>query len=315
MPSPTSSGTASDEFGARASRMPRPIAVKASWARNSAVTSTTVEAVASDHETPCSVTARAPNTKPPTWENGRQLVDASRTMRPQMNTQGRRDSRGGTMASQASPSTANSTSCQPTISANSSQPMRRHAGDDADRTRTSRSAWCRATAQPAASAIDSFFTGSDFPAGRRQVGARLYTGFRRTGYMWRTARKDRGVAADGPTLLTGATGFVGSAVARALAARGHRLRLLVAADQRPAQSRGTRCGTGAGRSHRCGVAGACRRRLPLRVPRRGGLPALGARRGGDAARQRRRHAGDDACRRKRRGWSGSCIAVRWPRWG
>ncbi len=34
------------------------------------------------------------------------------------------------------------------------------------------------------------------------------------------------MAGDGPTLLTGATGFVGSAVARVLAARGHRLRLL-----------------------------------------------------------------------------------------
>jgi dihydroflavonol-4-reductase len=35
------------------------------------------------------------------------------------------------------------------------------------------------------------------------------------------------VTANGPTLLTGATGFVGSAVARVLVARGHSLRLLV----------------------------------------------------------------------------------------
>jgi len=35
------------------------------------------------------------------------------------------------------------------------------------------------------------------------------------------------LAGDSPTLLTGATGFVGSAVARVLADRGHRLRLLV----------------------------------------------------------------------------------------
>ena len=58
------------------------------------------------------------------------------------------------------------------------------------------------------------------------------------------------MATDGPTLLTGATGFVGSAVARVLAARGHRLRLLV----RPTSDRRNLAGldarTGAGRSHR-----------------------------------------------------------------
>ena len=44
-----------------------------------------------------------------------------------------------------------------------------------------------------------------------------------------------------PTLVTGATGFVGSAVARALRERGHRLRLLV----RPSSDRRNVAGLGA----------------------------------------------------------------------
>jgi hypothetical protein len=123
-PIPTSTGTASPERGARASNMPRPMQVKAICARNSAVTSTTVDAVAVCHSTPCSVTARAPNTNPPTWENGRQLADESRTMRPQMSTHARRIVRDGMIRSQARPRITNSTICQPTIRQNFGHPTR-----------------------------------------------------------------------------------------------------------------------------------------------------------------------------------------------
>ncbi len=44
--------------------------------------------------------------------------------------------------------------------------------------------------------------------------------------MLRTMITPTGTMPTGTTLLTGATGFVGSAVARVLAARGHQLRLL-----------------------------------------------------------------------------------------
>ena len=43
----------------------------------------------------------------------------------------------------------------------------------------------------------------------------------------REASEEEPLSGDGPVLVTGATGFVGSAVARALAARGTRLRFLV----------------------------------------------------------------------------------------
>ena len=132
--------------GARASRMPRPMPVKASSARNSAVTSTTVEAVATDQPTPCSVTARAPNTKPPTWENGRQLADASRTMRPQTNSHTSRACRRGTMASQARPRMTNSkTASRARSRSRPSRPTARPPGRV--RRRTSRPAGSRAAVQ------------------------------------------------------------------------------------------------------------------------------------------------------------------------
>lgn len=94
------------------------MAVKAISARNSAVTSTTVEAVAVDQLTPSSVTARAPKTKPPTVENGRQLVAASRTIRPQMKTPSACPPCGGTITNQPTPRITNKASCQATMTPN-----------------------------------------------------------------------------------------------------------------------------------------------------------------------------------------------------
>ena len=300
-PSPTSSGTASDDWGARASRMPRPMAVNASWARNSAVTSTTVEAVASDQDTPCNVAARAPNTKPPTCENGRQLVDASRTMRPQTNTQGRRASRAGTIASQASPSTTNSASCQPTISAKSSHPTRWTPA--ITRPKPNQPISTVPSSRPArASTIESFFNVGDF---RRLAtlrlaqarGRRLYTKTAGPGYTPPFAREDsEPMATDGPTLLTGATGFVGSAVARVLAARGHRLRLLV----RPTSDRRNLDGLDAelalgdltDPASLTRAASGCRYVFNVAADYRFWVPDPAH----DAARQCRRHAGGDARR-------------------
>ena len=98
------------------------------------------------------------------------------------------------------------------------------------------------------------------------------------------------------TLLTGATGFVGSAVARVLAARGHQPALAGPPHQRPAQPRRAGRRDRDRRPDRPRLAGARRRRLPLRRPRRRRLSLLGAGPRRDAARQRRRHRRDDARR-------------------
>ncbi len=57
-------------------------------------------------------------------ENGRQLAAASRTMRPQISTHGRRIVRAGVIMSQAMPRITKSTNCQPTIRPNSGHPTR-----------------------------------------------------------------------------------------------------------------------------------------------------------------------------------------------
>ena len=269
------------------------MAVNASWARNSAVTSTTVEAVASDHETPCSVTARAPNTKPPTCENGRQLAEASRTMRPQIEHPGaaglarRRDRVPG--QAQHDEQHELPADDQREIRPADAAARRRSRG----RSRTSRSGRCRAAGQPGqarsrASSRRRTFRLAD------GAGGRLYTDSAALGYMLAlcseglrrgSGRSDTADRCDRLRRLRGRAGAGGARPSAAPAGPAH---------QRPAQPGGHRRGAGAGRPDRRRLAGARGRRLPLRVPRRGRLSVLGARSRGDAARQCRRHAGGDA---------------------
>ena len=56
--------------------------------------------------------ARAPMTKPPTGEKGRQTAAESRTIRPQTNTGSGRRPSGGTTSHQATPNIAMTTNCQ-----------------------------------------------------------------------------------------------------------------------------------------------------------------------------------------------------------
>jgi hypothetical protein len=86
------------------------------------VTSTTVEAVATGQVMPDSMTARAPKTKAPTWENGRQLAAESRTMRPQTNTQMARLGPRWVSTSQAMPRSTKMSSCHAISSAKPPQP-------------------------------------------------------------------------------------------------------------------------------------------------------------------------------------------------
>ena len=230
------------------------MAVNASSARNSAVTSTTVEAVASGHDTPCSVTARAPNTKPPTCEKGRQLVDgvahhAAPDEHPgAAGLAGRRRSR---PRPAPAPRTAPAASRRSGRNPPTPRAARRQSRG---RSRTSRSAQFRATGPPgrARSRVSSMGKAFQLPVGRRLRGGRPALHQVRRSRLY-TAVYARGFQADGNGRANAAdrcnrlrrlrrgAGACGTRASAAPAGPPH---------QRPAQPGRARRRTGAGRSHR-----------------------------------------------------------------
>ena len=90
-----------------------------------------------------------------------------------------------------------------------------------------------------------------------------------------------------PTLVTGASGFLGWHVARLLAERGHRVRALVRPGSKLRELEAEPC---LGDLRDRGVARARRRRVRAGVPRGGGLPAVGAGPGRDVPVERGWHA-------------------------